>query len=186
MSAAKRVPKPVERKKVTIMLESGELDKALSAFVIANGYASLGMEVTMWFMMWGHNCLRKRRSLFAPRRRLDADKEGAYRTLETDTLLQPLVGLLNRGGAGHLPLSMLNLLGIGPALLKRLFTKKGVMSLEELIQSAHELGVEFKACQICFDALGHSVEDLIVPGVKVSGVAEYARDSMESRVNLFI
>jgi len=176
----------MDRKKVTILLQSGDLDKALSAFIFANGYASLGIEVTMWFMIWGHNCLKKRRGLFSFRRKPDPARESAYRVLETDNILQPLIEMLNRGGARHLPLSRLNLMGLGPVLFTSMLKKKNIMGLEELIKSADDLGVKFKMCQICFDAMGLSVDDLIVPNVTVKGVAEYARDTMEAHVNLFI
>jgi peroxiredoxin family protein len=173
-------------KKATILLHSGDLDKALAAFIFANGYAALGVEVKMWFMIWGHNCLKKRRGLFSLRRKPDPAREGAYRVLETDNFLQPLIESLNRGGADHLPLSRLNLLGLGPRLFGRMLRKKNIPSLEELIRSAEELGVRFIMCQICFDALGLSVDDLIVPHVEVKGVAAYAKDTMEAHVNLFI
>ncbi|MBU0673907.1 MAG: DsrE/DsrF/DrsH-like family protein [Proteobacteria bacterium] len=173
-------------KKATILLQSGELDKALSAFIFANGYASLGIEVKMWFMIWGYNCLKKRKSWFSFRRKYDPVRESGYRVLETDNILQPMVEMLNRGGVNHLPMSRLNLLGLGPILFNKMLKRKGIMGLEELIRSAEDLGVKFKMCQICFDALGISVDDLIVPNVEVKGVAEYARDTMEAHVNLFI
>lgn len=174
-------------KRVTILLQSGDLDKALCAFIFANGYAALGMEVKMWFMIWGYNCLKKRRSLLQVfRRRADPVKESAYRVLETDSAIQPMIELLNRGGARHLPLSRLNLLGLGPRLFDLMLRRKSIMGLEELIQGAADLGVKFKMCQICFDAMGISVDDLIVPDVEVKGVADYARDTMAAHVNLFI
>jgi peroxiredoxin family protein len=173
-------------KKATILLQSGDLDKALSAFILANGYASLGYDVKMWFMIWGHNCLKKRKSLFSFRRKPDPGREGAYRVLETDNVLQPMVEMLNRGGAGHLPLSRLNLLGLGPLLFRAMLKKKNIPGLEELIQCSDELGVKFIMCQICFDAFGYSVEDLIVPNVEVKGVAAYVKDTEEAHVNLFI
>lgn len=173
-------------KKATILLQSGDLDKALCAFIFANGYASLGVEVKMWFMIWGHNCLKKRRRLFSFRRKPDPAREGAYRVLETDNILQPLVELLNRGGPGHLPLSRLNLMGLGPLLLGNMLKRKNIPNLEELIRSADDLGVKFIMCQICFDAFGLGVDDLIVPNVEVKGVAAYARDTLEAQVNLFI
>ena len=171
-------------KKGTILLLSGELDKALSAFVIASGFAALGVEMKMWFMIFGHNCLKKRKSLFARRRRPDPKREGQYRDLTTDNILQPMVEMLNRGGAGHLPLSQLNLMGLGPKLFDRMLKKKNIPSLEELIHSADELGVKFNICQICCDALGLSVDDLIVPNVEVRGVSAYMKDTMEAHVNL--
>ncbi len=177
----------MDKKKATILLQSGDLDRALCAFIFANGFASLGIEVTMWFMLWGYNCLKKRRSLFSLRRKPDPARESAYRVLETDNFLQPLVELLNRGGARDLPLGRLNLLGLGPFLFDKMLKKKSIMGLEELIKSAEDLGVRFKMCQICFDAMGNSVDDLIVThNVEVKGVAEYAKDTMEAHVNLFI
>jgi len=75
----------------------------------------------------------------------------------------------------------------GKASLKEISLKpKAAEELEELIKSATELGVSFKMCQICFDAMGVSVDDLIVPNVEVKGVSEYARDTMAAQVNLFI
>lgn len=176
----------MDNKKVTILLQSGDLDKALCAFIFANGYAALGIEVKMWFMIWGYNCLKKRKSWFSFRRNHNPLRESAYRVLETDNILQPMVEMLNRGGVQHLPLSRLNLMGVGPLLFNKMLQKKSIMGLEELIKSADELGVKFKMCQICFDALGVSVDDLIVPNVEVKGVADYARDTMEAHVNLFI
>lgn len=173
-------------KKVTILLESGDLDRALSAFILANGYAALGAEVKMWFMIWGHNCLKKRRRLFSLGRRPDPAREGVYRVLATDNVLQPMVELLNRGGASHLPLSRLNLMGLGPRLLAAMLRRKSIPNLEELIRGADDLGVQFIMCQICFDAFGLSVDDLIVPNVQVKGVAAYAKDTMEAHVNLFV
>jgi peroxiredoxin family protein len=174
----------MDKKKATILLQSGDFDKALSAFIIANGYASLGVEVTMWFMVWGYNCLKKRRGLFSRHRKLDPARESAYRVLETDNILQPMVEMLNRGGIKHLPLSRLNLMGLGPVLFDKMLKKKNIMGLEELIKSAEDLGVKFKMCQICFDAMGLSVDDLIVSNVEVKGAAAYAKDTMDARVNL--
>lgn len=177
----------MEKKKATILLQSGELDKALCAFIFANGYAAMGIEVTMWFMIWGYNCLKKRKSLFSVfKRNCDPAREAAYRVLETDNFMQPMVEMLNRGGVNHLPMSRLNLMGLGPMLFTRMLKRKSIMGLEELIKSAEELGVQFKMCQICFDALGISVDDLMVSNVEVKGVAEYARDTMAAQVNLYI
>lgn len=175
-----------DKKKVTLLLQSGDLDRALTAFIFANGYASLGYEVKMWFMIWGYNCLKKRKSLFGVFRKSHNARESSYRVLETDNILQPMVEMLNRGGTNHLPLAHLNLMGLGPFLFTKMLKKKNMMGLEELIHSAVDLGVKFKMCQICFDAMGISVDDLIVPDVEVAGVADYARDTLEAHVNLFI
>ncbi|OGQ85505.1 MAG: hypothetical protein A2512_00590 [Deltaproteobacteria bacterium RIFOXYD12_FULL_56_24] len=171
-------------KKGTILLLSGDLDKALAAFIIAVGFAALGVEMKMWFMIFGHNCLKRRKGFFARRRKPDPDREGRYRDLATDSILQPIVEMLNRGGAENLPLSQLNLMGLGPMLFAQMLKKKNIPNLEELIHSADDLGVKFTLCQICCDAFGMSIDDLIVPNVEVKGVSTYMKDTMDAQVNL--
>ena len=45
--------------KKTIVVFSGDFDKAMAAFIIANGAAAMGDEVTIFFTFWGLNILRK-------------------------------------------------------------------------------------------------------------------------------
>lgn len=49
--------------KSTIVLFSGELDKSIAAFIIANGAAAYDHEVTIFFTFWGLNALRKDESI---------------------------------------------------------------------------------------------------------------------------
>jgi len=74
--------------RVTIVLLSGDLDKAMAAFIIATGAAAMGMQVTVFFTFWGLNTIRKK---------------GA-RSSASDWLRR-MFGLLNKGGADTLPLS---------------------------------------------------------------------------------
>lgn len=43
----------------TMVVFSGDMDKALASFIIANGAAAMGRPVTMFFTFWGLNILRK-------------------------------------------------------------------------------------------------------------------------------
>lgn len=43
----------------TLVVFSGDLDKAIASFVIANGAVAMGKKVTMFFTFWGLNILRK-------------------------------------------------------------------------------------------------------------------------------
>ena len=38
---------------------SGDLDKAIASFIIANGAAAMGRKVTMFFTFWGLNIIRR-------------------------------------------------------------------------------------------------------------------------------
>jgi peroxiredoxin family protein len=45
--------------KTTIIVHSGDIDKVISALIIANGSLSMGMDVTLYFTFWGLNRLKK-------------------------------------------------------------------------------------------------------------------------------
>ena len=52
-----------EKKKTTIVLFSGDYDKAMAAYIIANGAAAYDHEVTIFHTFWGLNALRKDESI---------------------------------------------------------------------------------------------------------------------------
>lgn len=170
---------PAGRKGV-VLLASGELDKAMLAFEIAAGFQAMGMAMSMWFVLYGANCLRRPRSIFSPAKWFGRLCGGVGRVPETDCALQHVVRGLNHEGARHLPLSQLNYGGLGPMIIRRIMRRKGMMQLDELILHARELGVRFTICQICVDAMAFSVsDDLIVPA-EVKGVSAYYLDVVDA------
>ena len=46
-------------KKASIILHSGDLDKAYSALIIGNGALAMGLEATLFFTFWGLERLKK-------------------------------------------------------------------------------------------------------------------------------
>lgn len=48
-----------DRNGLTIVVFSGDLDKAIAAFIIANGALAMGKKVTMFFTFWGLSILKK-------------------------------------------------------------------------------------------------------------------------------
>jgi peroxiredoxin family protein len=154
--------------KKTIIVFSGDLDKAIAAFVIANGAAAMGDEVTMFFTFWGLNILRRLGAPPHPR-----------------TRLQALFGRMMPGSSRALGLSKMHFAGLGPRLMRRVMRSQGVASLEELMASAKEQGVRMIACTMSMDVLGFRPEDLI-DGLEFAGVATYLGAADEANVNLFI
>lgn len=161
------------KKKGTVLLISGELDKALLAFEVAAGFQAMGMEMSMWFVLYGANCLRKPRSIFSPAKWFSKLRGGPGRTLETDVALQHVVRGLNHDGACHLPLSQLNYGGVGPMIIRHILRRKGMAQLDDLIRNARDLGVRFTICQICVDAMAFSVPDDLIVDAEVKGVSAY-------------
>lgn len=158
----------MEKKKTTIILFSGELDKALAAFIIANGAAAYDHEVTIFTTFWGLNAFRKDEHVPV--------KKG---------LLEKAFGMMMPRGPKKLGLSKMNFAGMGPKMIKSVMKKHNAMQLPELIDMAKEQGVKLVACTMTMDLLGIQEEELI-DGVELAGVAAYLGDASEGNVNLFI
>ena len=171
------------KKKGTILLVSGELDKAILAFEVAAGFQAMGMEISMWFVLYGANCLRKPRSLFSWDKWFGKLRGGPGRTPETDTALQRVVRGLNHDGACHLPLSQLNYWGVGPMIIRRIMRRKGMAQVEDLVFQARDLGVRFTICQICVDAMSFSVLDDLIVEAEVKGVSTYYLETAAADYN---
>jgi len=152
----------------TIVVFSGDLDKVLASFIIANGEAAMGRSVTMFFTFWGLNVLRK-------------GKGKAVRK----PFIDKMFGMMMPKGTKKLTLSKMNMAGMGTALMKKVMKDKNVNSLEELMQLAMANGVKLYACTMSMDIMGIKAEELI-EGVELAGVASYLGDAEESNINLFI
>ncbi|MFH5183720.1 DsrE/DsrF/DrsH-like family protein [Paenibacillus sp. TAB 01] len=158
----------MNKEKSTIVLFSGELDKAIAAFIIANGAAAYDHEVTIFFTFWGLNALRKDESVFV--------KKG---------WLERMFAKMMPRGANKLGLSRMNFGGIGPQMIKHVMKKHNALSLPQLIELAREQGVKLVACTMTMDLLGLQKEELL-DGIEYAGVAAYLGDAADAKVNLFI
>lgn len=155
--------------KVTIVLLSGDMDKAMAAFIIATGAAAMGMQVTMFFTFWGLNVIRK---------------PGASSTAKD--FLRKAFGLLNKGGADSLPLSKFNFGGMGTTMMKKVMKDNRMPGVPELIQTALDLEVKLIACTTTLGLLGIS-KDTLIDGVdQLAGVSTYLAEAKDGSVNLFI
>ncbi len=152
----------------TMVVFSGDLDKAIASFIIANGAASMGKKVTMFFTFWGLNILRK------------PDKVKVQKGM-----MDSMFGMMMPRGSKRLKLSKMNMMGMGGKMIRKVMKDKNVSSLEELIKSAIDSGIEIVACQMSLDVMGLRKEELI-DGVKIGGVGYYLGEAEDSNVNLFI
>lgn len=152
----------------TLIVFSGDLDKVLASFIIANGAAAMGRPVTMFFTFWGLNALRK------------TDKQSVKKPF-----IEKMFGAMMPRGTGRLKLSKMNMAGMGTKMMKKVMKDKNVESLEELMQHAMANGIKLVACTMSMDVMGITKEELI-DGVELAGVASYLGDAEESNVNLFI
>jgi peroxiredoxin family protein len=158
-----------EKDKLTMVLISDDLDKALAAFMIATTAASMGTEVIMFFTFWGLNIIRKNDSKIASK-----------------GLMRKMLNFMNRGGASRLKLSKFNMLGLGTWMMKKLMKESKMPSLEELIKLAQELGVKLIPCSTTCGMMGLP-DNIFLNGVLTrAGAAYFLGEAKESKVTLFI
>ncbi len=139
-----------------------------AAFIIANGAAAMGSDVTMFFTFWGINALRRATSVAVRK-----------------NLVERMFGWMMPRGAEKLTLSKMNMGGMGLAMIKGIMKRKNVPSLPELIASAKAAGVRLVVCSMSMDLMGIKREELI-DGVEEGGVALYLDRAEAGNVNLFI
>lgn len=152
----------------TLVIFSGDLDKALAGFVIANGAAAMGSSVTMFFTFWGINVLRRPQKVRVAK-----------------GIVERMFGWMMPRGPDRLKLSKMNMGGLGAAMIKGIMRTKGVESLPELIRSAQRAGVRLVACSMSMGLMGIRREELI-DGIEEGGVAMYLSRAEAGNVNLFI
>lgn len=150
------------------MLFSGEMDKAIAAFIIANGAAAYDHEVTIFFTFWGLNALRKDEPVKL--------KKG---------WLENMFGRMMPRGPKKLGLSKMNYMGMGPKMIQHVLKKHNALTLPQLIELAQEQGIKLVACTMTMDLLGLQKEELL-DGIEYAGVAAYLGDASQAKVNLFI
>ncbi len=152
----------------TMVVFSGDLDKAIASFIIANGAVSMGRKVTLFFTFWGLNILRKNEKVKVKK-----------------DLLSNMFGMMMPRGSKNLKLSRMSMGGIGGGLIRHLMVKKNVGTLEDMIEQAKANGIELVACNMSMDLMGIKKEELI-DGVTIGGVATFLGSAEDSDMSLFI
>jgi NADPH-dependent 2,4-dienoyl-CoA reductase/sulfur reductase-like enzyme/peroxiredoxin family protein/TusA-related sulfurtransferase/rhodanese-related sulfurtransferase len=152
----------------TIVVFSGDLDKAIASFIIANGAAAMGRKVTMFFTFWGLNVLRRPEKVSVAK-----------------SFIEKMFGWMMPRGAKKLGISKMNMGGMGSIMIRSVMKKKNIQSLEQLIEMAKQANIRLLACQMSMDVMGIKREELI-DGVELAGVATYLAEAETSDTNLFI
>lgn len=153
---------------MTLILFSDDLDRALAAFILANGAASLGKKVNMFFTFWGLNVLKKK-----------------GRSSQGKDVLSTMFGAMMPKGPEKLALSKMHFAGLGTSMMKYVMDNKNVESLDALMKGAIKQGVTLTACTMTMDIMGIKKEELI-DGIREGGVASYLDSADSANINLFI
>ena len=157
-----------EKDGATMVVFSGDLDKAIASFIIATGAASMGKPVTMFFTFWGLNILKRK------------DKPSV-----TKDTMEKVFDIMLPSNTEKLPLSQMNMGGMGSKMIKQIMKKHNVDDIDTLIKNAVGMGVKIVACSMSMELMGIKDEEFI-DGVEIGGVASYLGATEESNLNLFI
>ncbi len=157
------------KEKLTIVVFSDELDKALAAFMMATAGASMGMDVTMFFTFWGLNILKK-------------NKNGA----KSKGLMKKMLNFMNRGGARRLRLSKFHMFGLGTWMMKKLMKETNMPSVEEFIVMAGQMGVKMIPCSTSCGVMGLAEGAFREEVGSLAGAAYFLNEARQSKVTLFI
>lgn len=168
----KEIKENIESTKIkddkNIIVFSGDLDKAIASFIIANGAKAMGKEVSMFFTFWGLNVIKKE----------------TYVQTKKDLMSKMFSMMMPKSSKG-LGLSKMNMAGIGPKMIRKVMNDKNISSLEDLIQEGINSGIKMVACQMSMDVMGVSKEELL-DGVEIGGVATMLDAADDSNMSLFI
>ncbi|MCP8953086.1 DsrE/DsrF/DrsH-like family protein [Bacillus safensis] len=157
-----------QKKRTTIVLFSGDYDKAMAAYIIANGAAAYDHEVTIFHTFWGLNALCKDEMV--------PMKKG---------FLEKMFGKMMPRGADRMGISKMNFAGMGPKMIKHVIKKHNAMTLPQLIDMAKEQEINLVACTMTMDLLGLQEKELL-DDIQYAGVAAYLAEAEIGNVNLFI
>ncbi len=152
---------------VTMVILSGDMDKVLAAFNIAIGAAAAGKETNMFFTFWGVKAIQKG-------------------NLTGKSFFGRMMGLLNRGGINRIGPSRFNFWGIGRWMLNQMMKSHNVPPMEELRQTAIDLGVKLWPCEMSMAIMEIKREDLIDEVQDSCGVASMLEMAFHSKATLFV
>ena len=156
-----------KKKKLSMIVFSGEMDKLFAAFIVASGAAAANMDVVMFFTFWGLKALKK--------------------NVNTGRgLLGRMMGLIDGGDITKANPSKYGFGGIGRWMFKKMMKDKNVSSLEEMRQLCIDLGVKMYGCQMSMDVMEIPKEAMIDTVGEPVGVGFFIEQSQQSETTLFI
>jgi len=155
---------------LSMVVFSGDMDKVLAALIIATGAAAYDLKVKLFFTFWAISALR------------DPAKNGKGKNL-----IEKMFGMMLPKGSSKLTLSKMHMCGMGTAMIKGIMKKHKVASIEEMLKTAGELGIEINICEMSMNLMGFKKEEMInYPQLTVCGVGTFLSDAQESKIQLFI
>lgn len=155
---------------LSIAIVSGDMDKILAAMIISLAAAASDTQVKLFFSFWALSALR------------DPKKKPKGKDF-----ISKMFGMMLPKSKNKLKLSKMNMMGMGPKMIKYLMKKKNVLSLDQMFKEAGELGIEITVCEMSMDLMGFKREEIIdYPHLRYAGAGTFVNEAGESSIQLFI
>ncbi|WP_159902832.1 DsrE/DsrF/DrsH-like family protein [Salinirussus salinus] len=151
-------------KKMAIIATKGTLDMAYPPLILASTAAAFGYDVTVFHTFWGLDILHEERS----------------KDLKLSSVGNPNMPVPNVVGA--LP----GMDRVTTKMMERRIDDNDTATIEELIETSLEMGVEFQACQMTIELMDYDEENFF-DGVRTGvGAATAVQDMAEADIQLLV
>jgi peroxiredoxin family protein len=153
-----------DTKKMSIIATKGTLDMAYPPLILASTAAAFDYEVTVFHTFWGLDILHEERST----------------DLKLSSVGNPNMPVPNALAA--LP----GMDRVTTKMMNRRIENNDTASIEELIETSLDMGVEFQACQMTIDLMDYDEEDFYDGVTTGVGAATALQDMAEADIQLLV
>ena len=151
-------------RKMSIIATKGTLDMAYPPLILASTAAAFGYDVTVFHTFWGLDILHEERS----------------KSLKLSSVGNPNMPVPNVVGA--LP----GMDRVTTRLMEKRIEDNDTASIEELLETSLDMGVEFQACQMTIDLMDYDEGDFYDGVTAGVGAATALQDMAEADIQLLV
>jgi peroxiredoxin family protein len=153
-----------DQKKMTIISTKGTLDMAYPPLILASTGAAFGWDVTIFHTFWGLDILHEEKS-----KKLKLSSVGNP-SMPVPNLIAALPGMDT----------------VTTKMMERQIADNGTATIQELLETCLDMGVELQACQMTIDLMDYD-EDNFYEGVTTGvGAATALRQMADADVQLLV
>jgi peroxiredoxin family protein len=151
-------------KKMSIIATKGTLDMAYPPLILASTAAAFGYEVTVFHTFWGLDILHEERS----------------KDLKLSSVGNPNMPVPNAVAA--LP----GMDRVTTKMMERKIEDNDTATIEELLETSLDMGVEFQACQMTIDLMDYDEDDFYDGVTTGVGAATALQDMADADIQLLV
>ncbi len=153
-----------DTRKMSIIATKGTLDMAYPPLILASTAAAFDYDVTVFHTFWGLDILHEERST----------------ELKLSSVGNPNMAVPNVIGA--LP----GMDRVTTSMMERRIDDNNTATIEDLIETSLDMGVEFQACQMTMDLLNYGEEEFYDGVTTGVGAATAVQDMADADIQLLV